>query len=145
MATDFDAANVTLNYAGGSLTMPIGNAKSLFGDDGYALLRPQGEEVTVSVKAHARTRIIGGASTNVAANTYTYTKWPRSNKSNAAGGEEILMAWEGSEGNWIARMTGSASDLGTFLNSSSPRPVTFSTAGSNYGPFVREPDMAGTN
>ena len=145
MATDFDAANVTLNYEGGSLTMPVGNAKALFGDDGYALLRPQGEDVTVAVKSHSRTRVIGGPSTNVAATTYTYKKWPRSNKSNAAGGIDIVMAWEGSEGNWVARMTGSASDLGTFLNSSSPKPVTFATAGSNYGPFVREPDMAGTN
>jgi len=143
MAQDFDAANVTINYVGGSISMPIGNAKNLFGEDGYVLLRPQGETVTISVKAHARTRVIGGPSTNVSANTYTYNKWPRSNKSNSAGGQEIVMAWEGSEGNWVARMTGSASDLGTFLNSASPKPVTFSTSGSNYGPFVRESQLVG--
>jgi hypothetical protein len=136
MATDFDAFNVTINYTGGSITLPAGNAKSLFGDDGYELLRPEGEEVTISKKAHTRTPVIGGPSTNVDATTYTYTKWPRSSKSNSAGGQEIVMAWEGSEGNWVARMDGSASDLGTFLNASSPKPVTFATAGSNYGPFV---------
>ena len=137
MPTDFDALNVTINYSGGSITLPAGNAKSLFGDDGYALLRPEGEEVTISKKAHTRTAVIGGPSTNVAASTYTYTKWPRSSRSNSAGGQEIVMAWEGSEGNWVARMNGSASDLGTFLNEAAPKPVTFSTPGSNYGPFVR--------
>ena len=137
MAKDFDASNVTINYEGGSITLPIGNAKSLFGDDGFELLRPQGEDVTVSVKQHTRTRVIGGPTTNVAANTYTYKKWPRSRRSNAAGGTEIVMAWEGSEGSWVARMTGSAAELGTFLNEKAPKAVTFSTAGSNYGPFVK--------
>ena len=138
MATDFDALNVTINYTGGSITLPAGNAKSLFGDDGYELLRPEGEEVTISKKSHTRTAVIGGPSTNVSATSYTITKWPRSSRSNSAGGEEIVMAWEGSEGNWVARMSGSASDLGTFLNTSSPKPVTFSTAGSNYGPFIMD-------
>ena len=143
MAKDYDAVNVTINYEGGSITMPVGNAKNLFGDDGYELLRPQGEDVTVGRKAHTRTRVIGGPSTNVEATNFTYKKWPRSARSNSAGGQEIVMAWEGSEGNWVVRMTGSASDLGTFLNASSPKPVTFSTSGSNYGPFVREIQMAG--
>lgn len=137
MAFDPDAVLVTLNYTGGSITMPIGNAKSLFGDDGYSLLRPEGEQVTISRKAHSRTRVIGGPSTNVAATTFTYTQWPRSRRSNAAGGEEIMMRWEGSEGSWVARMTGSASDLGTFLNNKAPKAVTFSTKGSNYGPFIK--------
>lgn len=137
MAQDFDATNVTINYEGGSITMPIGNVKALFGDDGFQLLRPTGEEVTVSKKSHSRTRVIGGPSTTVSATTYTYTKWPRTSRSNSAGGAEIVMAWESSEGNWIARMTGSASDLGTFLNEKAPKAVTFSTSGSNYGPFIK--------
>jgi hypothetical protein len=138
MAQDTDALSVTINYDGGSISMPIGNAKSLFGDDGYELLRPTGEDVTVSKKAHSRTRVIGGGSTSVDATTYTYKKWPRSRKSNSAGGQEIVMTWEGSKGSWTARMTGAAYDLGTFLNKSAPKPVNFSTAGSNYGPFVKE-------
>ena len=138
MAVDTDALSVTLNYDGGSITMPIGNAKDLFGDDNYELLRPVGESVTVSKKSHTRTNVIGGPSTTVNATTYTYTKWPRSSRSNSAGGEEIVMQWEGSQGSWVARMTGAAYDLGTFLNTTSPKPVRFSTSGSNYGPFVKE-------
>lgn len=138
MAVDTDALSVTLNYDGGSITMPIGNAKDLFGDDNYELLRPVGESVTVSKKQHPRVNVIGGPSTNVNATTYTYVKWPRSSRSNSAGGEEIVMQWEGSQGSWVARMTGAAYDLGTFLNTTSPKPVRFSTSGSNYGPFVKE-------
>ena len=138
MTQDVDALSVTINYDGGSITMPIGNAKNLFGDDGYDLLRPTGEDVTVSKKAHSRTNVIGGPSTSVDATTYTYKKWPRSRKSNSAGGDEIVMAWEGSEGSWVARMTGAAYELGTFLNTKAPKPVRFSTSGSNYGPFVME-------
>lgn len=137
MASDPDALMVTINYEGGAITMPVGNAKDLFGDDPQ-LLRPEPEEKTVSVKSHSRTRVIGEPSTNVAANTYTYKQWPRSRKSNNAGGEEIQMAWEGSDGSWTARMTGSAWELGQFLNSKSPKAVTFATRGSKYGPFIRE-------
>ena len=143
MATDFDAAPVTINYEGGSITMPQGNAKSLFGETGYDLLRPQGEDVTVKKKSHPRIRIIGGSSITVKETTYTYKKWPRSAKSGNAGGQAIVMAWEGSEGNWSARMTGTASDLGTFLNSAAPKPVSFETHGSKYGPFIRPIQMAG--
>ena len=143
MTQDTDALSVTINYDGGSITMPIGNAKNLFGDDGYELLRPTGEDVTVSRKETTRVRVIGGPSTRVNSTTYTYKKWPRTRKSNSAGGEEIVMQWEGSEGSWVARMTGAAYDLGTFLNTSAPKPVRFSTTGSNYGPFVRESNDQG--
>lgn len=138
MASDPDAVMVTINYTGGAITMPVGNARDLFGDDGVAILRPAGEEVTISKKSHSRVRVIGGPSTTVAASTYTYTKWPRTRRSNAAGGQEIVMSWENSQGSWIARMTGSAADLGTFLNSTAPKAVTFSTSGSNYGPFIKD-------
>lgn len=137
MALNPDALNVTLNYEGGSISLPVGNAKSLFGDDGFELIRPQGEEVTVRKPEHNRVRVIGDPPKKVKESIYTYTKWPRSARSNNAGGTEIVMSWEGSEGNWVARMTGSASDLGTFLNEKSPKAVVFATAGSNYGPFIR--------
>lgn len=137
MALNPDALNITLSYEGGSITLPVGNAKSLFGDDGFELLRPQGEEVTVRKPEHDRVRIIGDPPKKVKETIYTTTKWPRSNRSNNAGGTQIVMTWEGSDGSWIARMTGSASDLGTFLNNSSPKAVVFSTSGSNYGPFIR--------
>jgi len=137
MAQDSDALSVTINYEGGSITMPVGNAKSLFGEDGYELLRPQGEEVTVSRKKHERVRVIGGPTTTIDSYSFTYKKWPRTRKSNNAGGQEIVMSWEGSEGNWVARMNGTAADLGTFLNNSAPKAVVFNTAGSKYGPFIR--------
>ena len=57
----------------------------------------------------------------------------------AAGGEPIEMAWEGSDGYWTARMTGSAWELGTFLNATAPVAVTFKTdRGVPYGPFIKE-------
>ena len=137
MALDPDAQLVTLNYEGGYIEMPVGNAKALFGDD-PAILRPDGVETNVSVKSHSRTRVIGGPATPVAGYTYTYTQWPSKNGAQAAGGEAIMMTWEGSEGSWTARMGGAAWDLGTFLNEKSPKAVSFTTAkGTNYGPFIK--------
>ena len=138
MALDTDAQSVTINYTGGSLRMAMGNAKSLFGEDNPNL-RPSGEQKTVSVKSHTRTRLIGGASTPVEATSYTYTQWPVSGSGNAAGGEAIQMRWTGSEGWWTARMTGSAWELGTFLNIAAANDVEFKTEnGTPYGPFVIE-------
>ena len=59
MASDPDAQSVTINYPGGSLRMALGNAKSLFGENNPNL-SPDGEQNTVSVKSHTRTRVIGG-------------------------------------------------------------------------------------
>lgn len=137
MATDFDAQSVTINYPGGSIRMVVGNAKALFGND-PSFLSPVGVEKTVSVKAHTRIRTIGGPSTPVNATTYTYTQWPVGSNGNSAGGEAILMRWEGSEGWWTARMTGSAWELGTFLNSNALKAVGFKTEqGTPYGPFIK--------
>lgn len=137
MATDSDALSISINYEGGSLRMVVGNAKSLFGDDAQ-ILRPTGVEKTVSVKSHTRTRVIGGASTPVNATTYTYTQWPVGSNGNSDGGEAILMSWEGSEGWWTARMSGSAWELGTFLNTAALKAVVFKTEnGTPYGPFVK--------
>ena len=59
------------------------------------------------------------------------------NGGNAAGGEAILLRWDGSEGWWTARMTGSAWELGTFLNTSAANAVEFKTEnGTPYGPFI---------
>ena len=139
MAQDFDALSITINYTGGSITLPRGNAKDLFGEDS-SLVRQEPVETTVSRKSHTRTKIIGGATTQVAATTYTYQQFPRRKKSGSAAGQEIVMEWEGSEGGWVARMSGSAWELGVFLNSVSPKAVTFTTAGSHYGPFIKGSD-----
>ena len=138
MAQDPDAREISINYEGGSIVMTIGNAKSLFGEDS-SVLRPTGVQTDVTVKSHNRTRVIGGASKTVGAFSYTYTQWPVGSSSLAAGGEPIEMAWEGSDGYWTARMTGSAWELGTFLNSTAPKAVTFKTdRGVPYGPFIKE-------
>ena len=143
MAVDPDSREIAINYTGGSIVMTIGNAKDLFGDDS-SLLRPSGTDTDVSVSGHSRTRIIGGSSTSVAAYTYSYTQWPVGSSSLASGGEAIMLSWEDSEGWWTARMKGSAADLGTFLNTSSPVAVRFKTArGTHYGPFIKETSTVG--
>ena len=53
MAKDPDAMNMTLNYEGGSLTMPLGNLKDIFGDD-FDDLNPPGKTVNVSVSQQTR-------------------------------------------------------------------------------------------
>ena len=135
MSTDIDAKDITLRYTDGSLTMTRGNAKDLFGEDS-AVLDPRREDVEASVKAHTRVRVIGEPSVNVAAHTRNYRQWAQSNANNAAAGSLIFMEWEGSEGSWSARVTGSMAALGTFLNSNAPKLTGFRTArGRKYGPF----------
>lgn len=143
MTVDPDSREISINYDGGSIVMSIGNAKSLFGEDS-SVLRPTGVETNVSVRQHTRVRVIGGPSKTIEPYQYTYKQWPVGSSSLASGGEPIMMAWEGSEGWWTARMSGSAWELGEFLNSSAPVPVTFKTeAGTPYGPFVMEMPQIG--
>lgn len=138
MAADNDARRITLNYTGGSLEMAIGNAKDLFGDD-YEQLASTAVPTTVSVKGHSRTRVIGEPPTQVTAYQYTYEKWPTSQAGLAQGGTIILMRWEGSEGDWEARVSGSMAALSTFFSEAAPKPVSFRTErGSKYGPFIRQ-------
>ena len=138
MALDVNATNITINYEGGSITMPIGNAKSLFGDD-YQDVVGNPETVTTAVKSHQRTRVIGGASSTVSAHNRTYQQWSTSQANNAASGKEIMIQWEGSDGPWVARVTGAMADLGTYLRTAAPKVVTFRTSrGTKYGPFVKE-------
>ena len=138
MALDFNATNITINYDGGSITMPIGNAKSLFGDDYKDVVGNPGT-VTTAVKSHQRVRVIGGASSTVSAHNRVVQQWPTSQANNAASGKEIMIQWEGSEGAWVARVTGAMADLGTYLRTAAPKIVTFRTSrGTKYGPFVKE-------
>jgi len=137
MAADIDARRITLNYTGGSLEMAIGNAKDLFGED-YEQLASTAVPTTVSVKAHSRVRVIGEPATQVSAYTYEYQKWPTSQAGLAQGGTVILMSWEGSEGDWQARVSGSMASLSTFLSETAPKVVTYRTErGTKYGPFIR--------
>ena len=137
MAQDLDAREVTINYLGGSLTMTVGNAKDLFGADA-PLLGGGGLPKTVSVKQHPRTRVIGGPSKTIEGFQYTYDQWPASGHGLAAGGEPIAMSWEGSEGEWIARVNGPLWELASFLQDNSPKNVFFNAlGGKTYGPFKK--------
>lgn len=137
MAADPKALSQTINYDGGSLTMTVGALEDLFGTNN-ALLTGTSTSKSVAVKAHSRTRVIGGASTSVSAYNYTFKQWPTSEANNAAGGTVVLLRWNDSNGDWTGRVTGSFSDLGEFLNSNSTKAVSFrSERGTNYGPFKK--------
>ena len=115
--------------------MTIGALKSLLGA-GYDNLVSQAEDKEVSVTSHSRTRVIGGPSTAVSGHTYTYKAWPTSESGFADGGKVVLVSWEGSSGEWTARVTGSFADFGTFLSSNGQKPSFFrSERGTKYGPF----------
>ena len=135
MTFDPLAVKQTINYTGGSITMTVGALQSLFGD-ALEELTSVAEDVTVNVTGHSRTRVIGGASTAVSGHSYTYKQWPTSESGQASGGDVVYLAWPGSAGSWTARVTGSFSDLGTFLQNQTPTGVTFvSQRGTKYGPF----------
>jgi hypothetical protein len=137
MAQDLDARETTINYDGGSLTMTIGNLKSLYGED-TNVFGADGQPKTVSVKGHSRVRVIGGATTTVAPFTREYIQWPTNDRSAAAGGTAIVMSWTGSEGEWTARVAGPLWKLGTFLQSTSLKSVWFyAKGGKGYGPFQK--------
>lgn len=140
MATDVDAQDITINYEGGSITMPIGNAKSLFGDD-YDDVVGKPTDVKSEVREHPRVRVIGKGSVTVKKHNRNYKQWPTSQASDAAGGKIIYMQWEKSDGAWTARASGTMADLGEFLRTSAPKMVTFRTSrGTKYGPFKKPVD-----
>ena len=135
MADDLDARDFTINFTGGSLTMPLGNAKSLFGENN-GLLDPPGEEITADVASHPRVRVIGGGSSTVKAHTREYKQFPTSYANNAAAGKQIFMQWEGSDGSWSARVTGSMANFAAWLSAAAAKTVSFRTSrGTKYGPF----------
>lgn len=132
---DVEAQELKLNYDGGSLAMPLGNMRSLFGD-GSNLLLQDGKPYSKTVQPHPRVRVIGQPSVQVKEGQRSYTKWPTSRATNQAAGRTCMMRWTGSEGSWTARYTGSAADLGEFLKSNAANPVEFVTSrGTKYGPY----------
>ena len=137
---DVDAQELKLKYDGGSLAMPLGNMRSLFGD-GNNLLLQDGIDYTGNVQAHQRVRVIGDPATQVGAHARSYTQWPTSQRSNSAAGRKCMMRWSGSEGWWSARYTGAAADLGSFLQANAAVPVEFVTSrGTEYGPYRGQVD-----
>lgn len=137
MTNDPKARDVTLNYAGGSLTMSRGALESLFGEDA-TVLTPVPDTKQVTVKSHSRVRVIGEPATNVTGFSYELIQWPTSQANNAAAGEVVLLSWDGSDGDWTGRVTGSMSALGIWLVDTSTKPVVFRTeSGTKYGPFQK--------
>jgi hypothetical protein len=115
--------------------MKVGNAEHLFGADAD-IIGTGGLPKTTSVKGHPRTRVIGGATKTISAYTYTYDQWPASGHGQAAGGTPVSMAWEGSEGSWISRVSGPLWSLASFLEDNATRNCFFTAlGGKTYGPF----------
>lgn len=138
MATDPKARDITLNYSGGSLTMTRGALESLFGEDA-TVLTPVPDTTQVTVKSHSRVDVIGSPAVNVTGYSYELTQWPTSQASNAAAGELVLLSWDGSDGDWSGRVTGSMSALGIWLVDTSTKAVVFRTErGTKYGPFQKD-------
>lgn len=115
--------------------MSIGNLKSLFGSN-YELLVATPEQVSTSVSSHSRVRVIGGETSTVSAHSRDYKGWPTSQANGAAAGKKVLIAWDGSGGQWVARVTGAMADFADFLQANTTSVVTFRTSrGTKYGPF----------
>ena len=135
MAGDLNARRITINYDGGSFEMALGNIKGLFGES-VVSDATGGKEKNVSVKGHTRTRIIGGGSSSISAYSYTYTQFPTSANSMAAGGEEVAVWWEGSAGEWVSRVSGPLWKFAEYLDATADLDCWFKAAGGKtYGPF----------
>jgi hypothetical protein len=141
MAVDPNARQFILNFAGGSLRMPVGNAKHLFGEN-YELLKPNGVPYNKTIQSFKRTRVIGGPESTVKEHDRDYMKWPTSQANNAGAGKVAMMYWEGSLHSWQVRYTGAAADLASFLSTSSPKPVGFTTSrGTAYGVLIGDVNL----
>ena len=104
---------LTIPYQGGAISSFGANLKDVFGDN-FEGLKVEPENVSVSVSAHSRTRVIGGTSTNVAGHTYRIDSWPRQPVDPAAGGTTILMTLSDGE-DWTFRVSGPFWRLNNFL------------------------------
>jgi len=135
MALDPKAREITLTYAGGYIEMTRGLAEAVFGADNPAL-EADPIDLTVSVKSHSRTRVIGGPTTTVNAYQYTYKKFPTSSNDPASGGKEIYVDI-GDGKKWTARVGGSFADAAVFFKDNVQSNQVFfqSYAGTQYGPF----------
>ena len=135
MAGDPRSRKITLNYTGGSISAPIGFFEWLLGDN-FDQLVTESEDKSVSVSGHSRTRVIGGPATPVSAHTYSYKQWPTSEAGFADGGTVCIFYWADEPSGYTARVSGSMSALGIWLQANQTRSTTFRTQrGTKYGPF----------
>ncbi len=139
MASDPKARKLSIGFPSGSLTASRGLLEALFGEN--LVNNEQYGESTVSVKGHSRTRVIGGATTSVAATTYTRKKYPTGQNGGAAGGEPIQFFVGGDW--WTVRLSGSHQDLNSWLQTSpgasTSAVIWRSEKGTSYGPFASGP------
>ena len=115
--------------------MTRGLAEAIFGDTNPAL-GPEPIDLTVAVKEHTRTRVIGGPTTTVNAYQYTYKKFPTSSNDPAAGGRVVFVDIGDGE-KWTARVGGSFADAAEFFKRNTQINEVFfqSYSGTKYGPF----------
>lgn len=129
------ARKISIGFPGGSLTATRGLLEALFGAN--LVNASQYGEATVSVQGHSRTRVIGGASTPVAAHNYVAKKFPTGQSGGGSGGEAIKFLVGGDW--WTARLSGSHQDLNDWLSTSPGSSTTAlqwrSEKGTSYGPF----------
>jgi len=141
MAIDPLARKLAIGFPGGSLTASRGLLEAMFGEN--LVNAEQYGEQTVSVNSHSRTRVIGGASTSVAATNYTLKKYPTGQTGGAAGGEPVQFLVDGDW--WTVRLSGSHQDLNTWLETqpgTTGKPMMWrSEKGTTYGPFASAPTL----
>lgn len=137
MSGDINAKRVLINYQGGSFEMALGNLKGLLGEE-LTSDATKGVETTTSVKGHNRTRVIGGTTKAISAYSYTWLKFPGSANGQSAGGEEVAVWWDGSDGKWISRVAGPLWRFSDYLSKTSTKNVWFKNAGGKtFGPYKK--------
>ena len=127
----------TLNFQGGSLTASRGLLAAIFESANF-LSTCAFVETERSIKSYTRTAYVGDTPRVVPQTTYTEKKYPSQTKSQAAGGEAIMIRVDGEW--WTARLSGSHSDFMTFLCDSRDDlsgPIAWrSERGTMYGPLA---------
>ena len=126
---------VTVNYEGGSITATRGLLSAVFKGELDKLVGDP-PDVSVSVASHSRTRVIGGASSNVQSHSRSYKGWPTSQASQSAAGKVVYITWQGETDWWTARVTGAMADFADFMKANTSQAAQFRTSrGTKYGPF----------
>ena len=131
-----DAQVQTVNYPGGSISMVRGALRVFLGAN-LGDLNGDVEAVNTAVSGHQRVRVIGEPAVTVSAHNREYNQYPTSNANGAAAGKKVLMSFEGSDGLWTGRVSGTMAALADFLADNAVVRTEFRTArGKKYGPFI---------
>lgn len=131
-----DAQIQTVNYNGGSISMVRGALRVFLGANLGALVG-QVQPVNTAVSGHQRVRVIGEPAVTVTAHNREYNQYPTSNANGAAAGKKVLLSFEGSDGLWSGRVSGTMAALADFLADNAVVRTEFRTArGTKYGPFI---------